>query len=89
MKRTCELCRNFCSQLLELRLREGGHLLGMIGPCCLQRASERMDRLAERHPDRLRGPMCMAEFRELTRPLRPRSHQPFGRPRREDTGQDG
>ncbi|MDG2524970.1 hypothetical protein P6166_06335 [Stenotrophomonas sp. HITSZ_GD] len=85
MKRTCELCRNFCSRLLELRLREDGPLLGMIGPCCLQRAADRLKVLGERHPDRLQGTMCMAEFRELTRPMRPRSQRPFGRPRREES----
>ncbi|GEM_PF-1960833 len=83
MKRTCELCRNFCSQLLDLRLRESDQLLGRIGPCCLQKAAQRLDLLASRHPERVAGPMCMAEFRELTRAVRPRSHQPFGRPRRE------
>jgi hypothetical protein len=83
MKRTCELCRNFCSQLLELRLREDGQLLGMIGPCCVSKAAARMDLLAERHPDRTRGPMCIAEFRELTRALRPLTLRPFGRPRKE------
>lgn len=83
MKYTCELCRNFCSVLHELRIEATGLLVGMIGPCCVEAGAQRMERLQALHPERTHGPLDINEFRELTRPPRERSGNRFGRPRRE------
>jgi|EndMetStandDraft_9_1072997.scaffolds.fasta_scaffold72787_2 hypothetical protein len=83
MKHTCELCRNFCSALHDLRIEGNEHLVGRIGPCCVQIAAQRVELLVQRHPERRHDALSIAEFRELTRPQRPRSANTFGRPRRE------
>ncbi|HEY0332535.1 MAG TPA: hypothetical protein VGC74_02340 [Stenotrophomonas sp.] len=71
MKHTCQLCRHFCSTIEALQV--DGPPIGMIGPCCQSRAAERVDRLRERHPERVACALTMAEFRDLTRPDAPTS----------------
>ena len=71
MKHTCQLCRHFCSTLHDLRV--DGPVIGQIGPCCLDKAAERVQVLRERHPDRAGAALTMAEFRELTKPAPPTS----------------
>ena len=83
MKHTCELCRNFCAVLHDLRIDGNDHVIGQIGPCCVDTAAKRVEVLLQRHPERRHDALGIAEFRELTRPHRPRSTNTFGRPRRE------
>lgn len=83
MKNTCELCRNFCAALHELRIHDSRHLVGRIGACCVEKAAQRIEVLLQRHPGRHHDALGIAEFRELTRPQRPRSANIFGRPRRQ------
>jgi len=82
MKYTCELCRNFCSAHHDLRIDGNAHLIGQVGSCCVDKAAQRAAVLRERHPERRHDTLSIAEFRELTRPLRPHSPNRFGRPRR-------
>jgi len=83
MRLTCELCRNFCSELHDLRIDATGLLIGRIGPCCQASAPQRLERLRSQHPERCQGPLSMAEFRALTRVPRSPSPNRFGRPRRD------
>lgn len=71
MKHTCQLCRHFCSTLYELRI--DGPCIGLIGPCCLDRATERIALLRSRHPDLAAELLTISQFRELTRPEPPLS----------------
>lgn len=69
MRHICQLCRNFCSSLQALKI-DDGPLIGAYGPCCNERVAERIALLRERHPGRVHDALSMAEFRELTHPVR-------------------
>ena len=75
MKYTCELCRNFCSALHDLRIDGNDHLVGRIGPCCLQIAAQRVEVLVQRHPERRHDALSIAEteacYRGALKRLRP------------------